>query len=922
MSRERPDRLRHPARQAPARAARVRAADLRMSVRAGIVVTGTEVLSGTRRRPQRPLALRAAARARDRGGADRRRRRPAGRRARRARLPARLRPDRHERRPRPDRGRPHRRRGRRLRRAPDGARRGAGGADPRHPAAQSRALALLQRGGDARRQPQAGDRPRGRDDPRAGRHRARPGRAARGRRRAHRARAPRPARRAAADVGGRRPSTRAAGGARRARARSSSGCCGSTACRRPRSPGPCCAIEADGVALGRLEITTCLRRGEIEIATVFDPSAAPVTTRSCRRSARATATRSSPRTARRSTSRSRRCSTGGRSRSAESCTGGLMAGAADGPRGLERVRARRRGRVLRRGEGGVRRRPARADRAHGAVSPEVAAALADGACARFGAQLGIGITGIAGPGGGTPEKPVGTVCLSVADAGGARVDRTVLLPGDRAHGAGADDDRGDAHAAGSCSHRLVSVRLFVALDLPARRARRSPLPRRGGGSGRLAAVAAASFHVTLAFIGHRPGGRTWRGALAALRACALRRARRWRSAAPLLLARVLAVAVPDPAGALGEVQARVSAALARAGVYEPEARPFRPHVTVARLRKGRAAAAPVARRARAGRLRRRAGVLYRSRARARRRHYEPLCHARLSAEPHGSLRGWRSAGRVTAAMRRALVVLGGGAPRRRRRPRRPRTLARLRRGRRRALHARARAARPRRRRAGHGRRCASRACASLGRTRDPDVPVGRPGRSGRPRDDRRPVRASRAPAPLHVIGFDQRGTGASGPAALPRDRARRAAALHLRAGEALRRRLGARRAFYTTPDSVADMEAIRKARRRRRAHPVRHLLRHRARARLRARAPGGVERLILDSVVDPDDADPFGLAGLPRDGAHAAALCPDLPRLSADPGADLAALVARLRAAPLRGPGRPPAESAAAAPCGRRRSPT
>jgi nicotinamide-nucleotide amidase len=69
---------------------------------------------------------------------------------------------------------------------------------------------------------------------------------------------------------------------------------------------------------------------------------------------------------------------------------------------------------------------------HGAVSPEVAAALADGAIARFGAELGIGITGIAGPGGGSPEKPVGTVCLSVAERDGTRIDRTVGLPGDRA----------------------------------------------------------------------------------------------------------------------------------------------------------------------------------------------------------------------------------------------------------------------------------------------------------------------------------------------------------------------------------------------------------------------------------------------------------------------------------------------------------
>jgi nicotinamide-nucleotide amidase len=74
--------------------------------------------------------------------------------------------------------------------------------------------------------------------------------------------------------------------------------------------------------------------------------------------------------------------------------------------------------------------PAELIEAHGAVSPEVAAALADGARERFGADVGIGITGIAGPGGGTEEKPVGTVCLSVA-GDGERWDRTVLLPGDR-----------------------------------------------------------------------------------------------------------------------------------------------------------------------------------------------------------------------------------------------------------------------------------------------------------------------------------------------------------------------------------------------------------------------------------------------------------------------------------------------------------
>ena len=88
VSAEAPDRLRAPARQAPARAARVRAADLLgMSVRAGIVVTGHRGALGHRRRPQRPVALRAAARARRRGRAHRRGRRPPGGRARRAGLP-------------------------------------------------------------------------------------------------------------------------------------------------------------------------------------------------------------------------------------------------------------------------------------------------------------------------------------------------------------------------------------------------------------------------------------------------------------------------------------------------------------------------------------------------------------------------------------------------------------------------------------------------------------------------------------------------------------------------------------------------------------------------------------------------------------------------------------------------------------------
>jgi nicotinamide-nucleotide amidase len=77
------------------------------------------------------------------------------------------------------------------------------------------------------------------------------------------------------------------------------------------------------------------------------------------------------------------------------------------------------------------------------VSVEVAEALARGALVRFGADFGVGITGIAGPGGGTPEKPVGTVCFSVVAASGEAgtsgepgasgepLTRRVQLPGDR-----------------------------------------------------------------------------------------------------------------------------------------------------------------------------------------------------------------------------------------------------------------------------------------------------------------------------------------------------------------------------------------------------------------------------------------------------------------------------------------------------------
>jgi nicotinamide-nucleotide amidase len=194
-------------------------------------------------------------------------------------------------------------------------------------------------------------------------------------------------------------------------------------------------LEREGVPLSELEITTCLRRGEIEIATVFAPESAEAYAAFeagvRERHGRAVfsvdgSTIDDIVTAALAGPPARTIAV------AESCTGGLMAARLTDRGGSS---AWALGGVVaysndaKSGLAGV---PATLIEAHGAVSPEVAAALADGAIAAFGAEFGIGITGIAGPGGGTEAKPVGTVCLSVARSDGERIDRTVRLPGDRA----------------------------------------------------------------------------------------------------------------------------------------------------------------------------------------------------------------------------------------------------------------------------------------------------------------------------------------------------------------------------------------------------------------------------------------------------------------------------------------------------------
>jgi len=198
------------------------------------------------------------------------------------------------------------------------------------------------------------------------------------------------------------------------------------------------AAEADGLRLDRLEITTCLRRGEIEIGTRFEPDAQP----DYDRFKAYIADRHRPMLFSPDGSTIDEQIAGllaDRTIAvAESCTAGLLAARLTEVSGSSAYFL---------GGGVVYSNAAKTDLAGvdpaliervGAVSTEVAEALASGIATRFGASLGVGITGIAGPDGGTADKPVGTVCISVyardpgsSDAG-TFLTRRLRLPGDRA----------------------------------------------------------------------------------------------------------------------------------------------------------------------------------------------------------------------------------------------------------------------------------------------------------------------------------------------------------------------------------------------------------------------------------------------------------------------------------------------------------
>jgi nicotinamide-nucleotide amidase len=196
-------------------------------------------------------------------------------------------------------------------------------------------------------------------------------------------------------------------------------------------------VGREGVDLAGLEITTCLRGGEIEIVTRYEPDAQDTYEAFARIvSARHADTLYSVdgTTVDDQVAALLRGDGGTVTRTiavAESCTGGLLLARLTNPPGASAYML---GGVVaysndvKVAEVGVARETIER---HGAVSLQVAQALAEGAQARIGADVGVGLTGIAGPGGGSEEKPVGLVWTCVMGPDGASLTRSVRLPGAR-----------------------------------------------------------------------------------------------------------------------------------------------------------------------------------------------------------------------------------------------------------------------------------------------------------------------------------------------------------------------------------------------------------------------------------------------------------------------------------------------------------
>ena len=179
--------------------------------------------------------------------------------------------------------------------------------------------------------------------------------------------------------------------------------------------------------------------------------------------------------------------------------------------------------------------------------------------------------------------------------------------------------------------RPSRARLFVALDLP--EATRAEAARLLSPDDAWRLVPPESLHVTLAFLGWRAEEEIGRiGAVTAraveglapvgLVPTAVR-------AVPPRRPRLLALDLDDPARGCGELQWTVGAALAGEGLYEPEQRPFWPHVTLARMRRGHRVAGPPDTGAAPSAFEADRVVLYRSKLHPKGAVYEPLRRATL-----------------------------------------------------------------------------------------------------------------------------------------------------------------------------------------------------------------------------------------------------------------------------------------------------
>ena len=188
-----------------------------------------------------------------------------------------------------------------------------------------------------------------------------------------------------------------------------------------------------GIDIDALEITTCLRGGEVEVVTRYEPEQAEIyrAFEGVVRERHSDTLFSDDGTLVDDQVADALLAAGETIATAESCTGGLVAARLTNRPGSSRYV---RGGIVAY-DNAVKSAVAGVDAAlidaHGAVSEEVARALAAGAIARLDADVGVGITGIAGPDGGTAEKPVGLVWFAVLHRDGREMVRSLVIPGGR-----------------------------------------------------------------------------------------------------------------------------------------------------------------------------------------------------------------------------------------------------------------------------------------------------------------------------------------------------------------------------------------------------------------------------------------------------------------------------------------------------------